>query len=73
MAQLFSKGELAVGDTFRHESIIGSIFDGCVAEETQVGKHPAIVPTIAARAWQTGHNTIFIDEEEPFHMGFIVR
>ncbi|HEV7255282.1 MAG TPA: 4-hydroxyproline epimerase [Mesorhizobium sp.] len=73
MAQLHAKGRLAEGEDFHHESIIGSIFKGRVEAETEVAGWPAIVPSIAGWARQTGLNTIFIDERDPFARGFTVR
>lgn len=73
MAQRAAKGLLAVGDTFRHESIIGSIFEGRVEAATRVGGREAIVPSIAGWARMTGYNTIFIDDRDPFAHGFVVR
>ena len=72
MAQLAARGELAVGDDFVHESIIGSLFRGRVEAETKVGNHPAIVPSIEGWARITGFNTIFIDERDPYAHGFQV-
>lgn len=73
MAQWFSKGRLTRGDTFVHESIIGSLFLGRIEEETRVGDRPAIVPSVEGWARITGLNTIFIDEEDdPFAHGFQV-
>ncbi len=72
MAQLHAKGRLKAGDTFVHESIIGSLFDGRVERETEVGGGPAIVPSIAGWARMTGLNTIFIDDRDPFAHGFSV-
>jgi 4-hydroxyproline epimerase len=40
MAQLHAKGRLKTGESFVHESIIGSLFTGRVEAETQVGNHP---------------------------------
>jgi proline racemase len=37
MAVLHAKGHLGVGDTFRHEGILGTIFTGRVLEEAMVG------------------------------------
>ena len=37
MAVLHAKGRLAVGDTFRHEGILGTVFTGRVLEETSGG------------------------------------
>ncbi len=72
MAQLAARGELAVGDDFVHESIIGSLFRGRVEAETKVGNHAGIVPSIEGWARITGFNTIFIDERDPYAHGFQV-
>ena len=73
MAQLAAKGKLAVGDEFHHESIIGSIFKGRVEVAVTVAGREAIVPSIAGWARQTGINTIFIDDRDPFAHGFVVK
>ncbi|MEO4000919.1 4-hydroxyproline epimerase [Mesorhizobium sp. CAU 1732] len=72
MAQLHAKGRLKAGDTFVHESIIGSLFKGKVEGETSVGERPAMVPSIGGWARMTGLNTIFIDDRDPFAHGFSV-
>lgn len=72
MAQLHANGRLKVGDTFIHESIIGSRFIGRVEEEVRVGPYTGIIPSIEGSAWVTGLNTIFVDEDEPFPTGFQV-
>jgi 4-hydroxyproline epimerase len=70
MAQWAARGRLQVGDSFVHESIIGSIFTGRVEKAARVGNVDAIVPSIAGWAAQTGLNTIFIDDRDPFAHGF---
>jgi 4-hydroxyproline epimerase len=72
MAQKAARGELTVGDDFVHESIIGSLFHGRVEASAKVGPFDAIVPSVAGQAWITGHNTIFLDERDPFVKGFSV-
>ena len=72
MAQLAARGELAPGDDFVHESLIGSLFRGRVEAETKVGDHQAIVPSVEGWARITGFNTIFIDERDPYAHGFQV-
>ena len=72
IAQLAARGDLNVGDDFIHESIIGSLFYGRVEAAAKVGDYDAIVPSIAGQAWITGHNTIFLDERDPFVKGFSV-
>ncbi|MGN6470185.1 MAG: 4-hydroxyproline epimerase [Rhizobiaceae bacterium] len=72
MAQLYAKGRLKAGDSFVHESIIGSLFRGRVEAETTVANRPAIIPSIGGWARMTGLNTIFIDDRDPFAHGFVV-
>jgi 4-hydroxyproline epimerase len=73
MAQWFAKGKLKEGDTFIHESIIGSKFIGKIEEITEVGGKPAIIPSIEGWAKIYGHNTITIDEDDdPYAFGFQV-
>ncbi|WP_422371532.1 4-hydroxyproline epimerase [Hoeflea sp.] len=74
MAQWAAKGRLSPGDDFVHESIIGSLFHGRVEAAAEVAGKPAIIPSIAGWAVETGLNTITIDDEEdPFAHGFVVR
>ena len=73
MAQWAARGRLKPGDSFRHESIIGSIFDGRVEAATEVAGRPAIVPSVAGWARMTGLNTIFVDDRDPYAHGFEVR
>lgn len=73
MAQLAAKGKLKVGDEFVHESIIGSLFKGKVEAATKVADREAIIPSVAGWARQTGINTIFIDDRDPFAHGFVVK
>ena len=70
MAQLAARGALAPGDSFVHESIIGSLFEGRVEGRTRVGAFDAIVPSVAGWARITGLNTLFIDDRDPFARGF---
>ena len=73
LAQKAARGELKVGESFVHESIIGSLFVGRVESATEVGPYDAIVPSIAGQAWITGYNTIFLDDRDPFVKGFTVN
>ncbi len=72
MAQLAARGRLREGETFVHESIIGSEFEGRIEATTSLGGQPAIVPSIAGWARTTGHNTIFVDDRDPYWRGFQV-
>jgi 4-hydroxyproline epimerase len=70
MAQLAATGRLAEGETFVHESIIGSTFNGRIEGRTRVGNTDAIIPSIEGWARVTGFNTIVIDDRDPFARGF---
>jgi len=72
IAQLASRGELGVGDSFVHESIIGSLFTGRVKQQASIGKQQGIVPTIEGWAQVTGKNEIIIDTRDPYAHGFLL-
>ena len=76
MAQWYAKGKLKKGDTFIHESIIGSKFVGTIEEEIPNAFNKgfsAIRPTIEGSAVVYGYNTIWIDtDEDPYAKGFQV-
>ncbi len=72
MAQWVAQGRLEIGQSFVHESIIGSLFHGRAEAAVKVGDFDAIVPSVAGWAQITGHNSIVIDDRDPFAHGFIV-
>lgn len=73
LAQLHAKGLLHVGETYIHESFIGSKFIGCIEKETTIGNKKAIIPSIRGWAKIYGYNTIIIDEDDdPYAHGFQV-
>ncbi|MBB1272317.1 4-hydroxyproline epimerase [Psychromonas sp. SR45-3] len=73
MAQWYAKGKLKVGEEFIHESIIGSMFKGRVESSAQVGSYQGINPSIEGWAKVYGHNTIWVDEDDPYAFGFEVK
>jgi 4-hydroxyproline epimerase len=73
LAQLYAKGKLKIGDSFVHESYIGSTFIGCVEKEVIFDGKKAIIPSIKGWAKIYGRNTITIDpEDDPYAYGFQV-
>lgn len=72
MAQWADKGTLKMGEEFIHESIIGSKFIGRIEEEKEVNGINAIIPSIEGWARIYGHNTITIDDADPYAFGFQV-
>lgn len=73
MAQLYGKGRLDVGQTFRNQSLIGTVFEGRVEEKAKVGPYQGILPSIGGWARVIGHNTIFVDDRDPLAHGFQIR
>jgi proline racemase len=70
MAALHARGELALGEAFVNESIIGSRFTGRLLEEVSLGSVPAVVPEVSGRAWITGMSQYLLDPSDPFPAGF---
>ncbi len=67
LACLYEDGKLREGESWRQESIIGSIFEGKV--KIVDGK---IIPIIRGNAFITGDNELILDENDPFCYGFKV-
>ena len=72
MACLHAKGKLAIGESFVHESIIGTIFKCRILEETMVGSFPAIILEVTGSAYVTGMHTFVIDPDDPIQEGIIL-
>jgi proline racemase len=70
MAALHARGELALGEDFVNESVIGTRFTGRLVGETYVGGVQAVVPEVTGRAWITGMGQYLLDERDPFPAGF---
>lgn len=72
MAVLHAKGQLKVGETFRHRSILDTEFVNRIRGTTRVGDHEAVLPSVKGRAWITSYKQIVLDPEDPFPTGFRV-
>ena len=70
MAARFGKGLQRLGEEMVSESIIGSLFTGCLVETAQVGPFTAVVPTIRGSACVSGINQLVLDPRDPFPRGF---
>jgi len=72
MASLYAKGQLALGEDFHHEGILGTVFTGRLVEETDIGGISGVVPIISGRAWITNIADYVLAEDDPFPMGYTV-
>lgn len=72
MAVLHARGLLKPGEPFVNAGPLGTRFSAVIEETTQVGPHPAIVPSIAGQAWIYGTSQYRLDPSDPFAEGFTV-
>ena len=72
MAVLHARGRLAIGEAFRHEGILDTVFTGRIEAAATVGGRSAIVPSITGTAWITGFASYVVDPGDPFPEGFTV-
>jgi len=70
LAAMHARGEIAVGETFVHESIIGTKFSGKIVETTTVGDKAAVRIAITGRAWITAFHQYVLDPTDPFPIGY---
>ena len=70
LAQLHGRGRLQVGQHWRAQSLIGTVYEGRVESVIDVGPYPGIVTSVRGWARIIGHNTIFVDHDDPLAHGF---
>ena len=73
MSVLHARGKLKVGESFVHESIIGTRFTGTILKELSVAGRPAILPQIEGSAYITQYSEVVVDSQDPFPEGFQVK
>ena len=66
MAARHARGELALGEPWRQESITGSLFTGWLTS----GATGELVPHVRGTAFVTGETTLHFDPRDPFRCGF---
>ena len=64
LACLVADGKLREGETWRQESIIGSLFEGRVRKQGE-----QVIPLITGTAYITAEATLLLDPADPFAMG----
>ncbi len=70
MAALFRRGELRAGDSFSHESILSTKFDGCVVAESRIGEFPAVTTEVTGRSWIYSTQQLGVDPSDPLPTGY---
>ncbi|MCB0100739.1 MAG: proline racemase family protein [Anaerolineales bacterium] len=64
LACLYGDGKLQVGQVWKQQSVVGSIFEGSIQLNGD-----KIIPTITGEAWVMSEGTILVDERDPFGKG----
>lgn len=72
MATLYSKGQLAIGERFVHESIVGSLFHGQIIDTTKVGGYQAVIAQVSGSAWVMGFHHFFLSKKDEYRHGFLL-
>jgi proline racemase len=66
MATLHARGQLAIGERWRQESVTGSLFTCWLSEE-----NGALIPHIRGGAHVTGRTTLLFDPADELRGGFV--
>jgi 4-hydroxyproline epimerase len=64
LACLYADGKLKMGDVWRQESIVGSVFEGWIRHVDD-----DLIPTIRGSAYVTAEATLVFDPRDPFRSG----
>ncbi len=72
-ALAYARQEIRCGDVMRIESIVGSTLDVRAMREIHVGDFNGVVPEVSGRAHLTGRNEFWLDPDDPFVHGFLLR
>jgi proline racemase len=74
LAILHERGEIRVGETLRHRSIVDSVFDArVIGTAAPVGLHASVITEVEGSAFRTGQHTFTLDARDPLGTGFLLR
>jgi len=71
-ALMRAKNQIAPGQSFTAQSIIGSEFIVRLLKDVKIGDIPAVVPSISGRGWIHGMHQIGVDPSDPYQSGYMV-
>ena len=72
LALLYKQKKLSIGDTFIHESIIGTKFKGKIHDVIDYHGYKAVIPEITGSAFLTGFHSFVIDPKDSLKHGFLL-
>jgi 4-hydroxyproline epimerase len=65
LACLAARGELGPGETWRQESVIGTVFEASYT----AGERGRVLPRITGSAYVTADSTLIFDDDDPLRLG----
>lgn len=72
LAQLYARGQLAVGASYRAENILGVPFEAKIAELAKASDgRPAVIPEVRGMAHVTAFSTLVLETDDPLPSGFL--
>jgi len=72
MTLLHHRGLLGMNQPFHNRGPLGSVFEGRIVEETDIGGFPGVVTEIRGSAYITGFHEFVLDSRDPFPGGFLL-
>ena len=72
MAALYTQGELKVGETFVHESILGSRFEGVITAVRDTPAGPMVTCHLGGDTHIVGAGHFMVDFDDPMADGFLI-
>ncbi|MDO5409632.1 MAG: proline racemase family protein [Lachnospiraceae bacterium] len=72
MAAMYAKGQLKIGETFRHMGLLGVVYKGQLLEEVDFYGHKAVIPAITGESWIYGYGNLVLDPTDPFTEGYTI-
>jgi len=67
-----ARGEMRIGESFRHESVTGAVFSATALEAVTVGPYPGVRVRIGGQAHFYGDSTFVVEPEDPLWRGFLL-
>ncbi len=72
LALLHHYGKISLHQPYLNYSPLGTCFEACLVEKTQINHLDAFVTRIKGRAWITGLHHFVLEDTDPFQQGYLV-
>lgn len=70
LAVMHARGQIKPGETFIHESVIGTRFESVIESLATAGNYPAVIPSVSGQAWITYMSQVGVDHSDPIQQGY---